>query len=35
MTPVNEGKSEMDRMEETIIETLMAGVRWLAFDSGD
>ncbi len=35
MIPVNEGKSEMDRMEETLIETLMVGIRWLAFDSGD
>lgn len=35
MTRANEGKSEMDRMEETIIETLMASIQRLAFDSGD
>lgn len=35
VTRVNEGKSEMDRMEETLIEKLMAGIRWLQLDSGD
>lgn len=35
MIPATEGKREMDRMEETLMETLMVDIGWLAFDSGD